>query len=133
MYLSPEIGSVRSPSSDFGKHVWSDSGRTPPDPIKSNWIRTILARSGWISGWIRSYPAELRPFWPDQWLDPVISGRIPAILARSGWISGRIRSDLARFLQDSAGIRWPDSNAAWFRTIDYCQIRVIGYQACVQG
>jgi hypothetical protein len=102
-----------APSPESGEHVWLDrakiagsrqdtSGpdqiRPDPvilagsrqdqwqDPIRSGRIPAILARSGRISSWIRSYPA---------------------ILARSGRISGRIRSDQAGFRPVSVHGRIP--------------------------
>jgi hypothetical protein len=64
MQLSPESSNGDRPLPDSGEHVWPDSGRTPPAPV----------RFGRISDRVRSYPAGFRPFWPD----PAGSGRIPA-------------------------------------------------------
>jgi hypothetical protein len=103
-----------------------------------------------INGWIRSYPAGSRPFWPDptgifrirpdQWPNPVIPGRIlavlarsslirpdPAVLARSGCINSRIRPDPAGIWSASGRIpaqaefRWPDSGASWIPATGCCR------------
>jgi hypothetical protein len=63
----------------------SDSVGTPPTPVKSGRIPTILARSGRISGRIRPDQDGSRPFWPDQAGFRPISdhGRIQARFCRN--------------------------------------------------
>jgi hypothetical protein len=64
------VRQVRLPLPNSDEQVWPDSGRTPPDPVRSGQILAILARSVagsvQISGRIRPDLAGSHPFWPNS-------------------------------------------------------------------
>jgi hypothetical protein len=59
-------------------------------------------------------------------------GRIPARFCRN--LVRRHPAKVARFRRRHYSDAWMmlDSGAAWFWTTDYCQIRAVRYQTCVQ-
>jgi len=111
MQLSPESGNDddRNPGSMFGwiRPNLPDSGRTPPDSVRSGGISgripAILARSGQISSRIRSYPAGLVSG----------SGQIRPDSGHFGWIrtvsvNGRILANFCWNLVLRHSMRLPD-------------------------